>query len=93
VVILDPGGGSTTSVSITDVNGDGKPDLLTAIEGGVGVLLNNTTLVDTTPPAITLSSTPKILLPPNGKMIPVTISGTITDTGSGVNASTARRKG
>jgi hypothetical protein len=43
---------------------------------------------DTTPPEITISATPKTLSPPNGRMVPVTISGTITDAGSGVNAST-----
>jgi len=52
----------------------------------VGVLLNAT---DTTPSVIALSATPKVLWPPNGKMLPVTISGTITDTGSGVNLSRA----
>jgi hypothetical protein len=44
---------------------------------------------DVTPPVITVSATPKTLWPPNGRMVPVTISGTITDAGSGVNASTA----
>jgi hypothetical protein len=43
---------------------------------------------DVTPPMITVSATPKTLWPPNGRMVPVTISGTITDAGSGVNAST-----
>ena len=56
--------------------------------GAVSVLLNNTPF-DTTPPVITLSATPRILWPPNGRLAPVTLSGTITDTGSGVNASTA----
>jgi hypothetical protein len=41
---------------------------------------------DTTPPTITVSANPASLWPPNGKMIPVTVSGTITDSGSGVNA-------
>lgn len=44
---------------------------------------------DTTPPAITVSATPETLGPPNGKRVPVTISGTIKDAESGVNASTA----
>ncbi len=54
----------------------------------VGVLLNNTQ-ADTTPPVITLSATPRVLWPPNGKMVPVTVFGTITDTGSGVNVNSA----
>jgi hypothetical protein len=90
------GGSAPTSVAIADVNGDGKPDLLVAnlcanscpdVFGSVGVLLNNT--ADTTPPVITLAATPKLLWPPNGRMVPVRISGTITDVGSGVNVNSA----
>jgi hypothetical protein len=44
---------------------------------------------DTTQPAITITATPATLWPPNGRRVPVTIAGTITDAGSGVNASTA----
>ena len=44
---------------------------------------------DVTPPAITVSATPETLWPPNGKRVSVTISGTIKDAESGVNASTA----
>jgi hypothetical protein len=44
---------------------------------------------DVTPPVISVSATPQTLWPPNGRMVPVTISGTITDLESGVNASTA----
>jgi hypothetical protein len=47
---------------------------------------------DTTPPAIAVSATPSTLWPPNGKMVPVIVSGSITDDepdGTGVNASTA----
>jgi hypothetical protein len=47
--------------------------------------------VDTTPPGITISARPTTLWPPNRKLVPVTVSGTITDEpgGSGVDASTA----
>jgi hypothetical protein len=44
---------------------------------------------ETIPPAITVSASPSSLWPPNGKMVPVTISGSITDTVDGVNAATA----
>jgi hypothetical protein len=90
------GGHYARSVVAVDVNGDQKPDLLVANTCGhncsnvsVGVLLNNSAPFDTTPPVITLSATPKVLWPVDGKMVPVTISGTITDTGSGVNANSA----
>jgi hypothetical protein len=39
------------------------------------------------PPVVTISTDTTTLWPPNGKMMPVTVSGTIT--GSGVDASTA----
>jgi hypothetical protein len=46
--------------------------------------------VDTTPPAITVAANPATLWPPNGKLVSVTVSGTITDNragDSGVDAS------
>ena len=52
------------------------------------MLLNNSQF-DTKPPLITLSATPKFLWPANGTMMPVNVSGTITDAGSGVNARAA----
>jgi hypothetical protein len=90
------GGSAPTSVAIADVNGDGKPDLLVVnlcanscpdASGSVGVLLNNT--ADTTPPVITLFATAKVLRSSKGKIVQIKVSGTITDTGSGVNVNSA----
>jgi len=46
-----------------------------------------TAIADKTPPAIAISANPLTLWPPNGNMVPVTVSGTITDADSGVNLS------
>jgi hypothetical protein len=77
--------GAEASLAVGDLNGDGKPDVVTTCFGSVGVLLNQTPF-DRTPPAITFSATPKTLWPPNGQMVPVTLSGRITDNGSGLVA-------
>jgi hypothetical protein len=84
-VVFSSGGTWVTSVAVGDLNRDGKPDLVLANGSNVGVLLNNTPFC-TTPPLITVSTTPTALWPPNGKMVPVTVSGTITDTGCTVTA-------
>jgi hypothetical protein len=77
--------GAEASLAVGDLNGDGKPDVVSTYFGSVGVLLNQTPF-DKTPPAITFSATPKTLWPPNGQMVPVTLSGRITDNGSGLVA-------
>jgi hypothetical protein len=82
------GGIDTRCVAVGDLNDDGKPDVVVAIRnkssdsniGALGVLLNNG-CSDIIPPSIAVSVTPKDLWPPNGKLVPVTVSGTITDTG------------
>ena len=42
VVTFDTGSRFSSSVIIADVNGDNRPDLLTADDGGLSVLINNT---------------------------------------------------
>jgi hypothetical protein len=89
-LIYDTDAPSVLAVA-ADVNGDGKPDLLIGNAppvptGTISVLLNDSTPDDTAPPVVTVASTPKLLWPPNGTMVPVTISGTITDSESGVDA-------
>lgn len=84
-VVFSSGDVWVTSVAVGDLNADAKPDLVLANGSNVGVLLNNTSFC-TTPPMITLSTTPAALWPPNGKTVPVTVSGTITDTGCTVTA-------
>lgn len=44
--------------------------------------------IDKSPPALTASASPATLWPPDGKMVPITISGTITDPTSGVSTAT-----
>jgi FG-GAP-like repeat len=86
------GGYSAQSIAVADVNGDNKPDLLVtnfSIDffhlwtGAVSVLLNNS--ADTTPPVVTLFATATVLRLHRRKTVQISISGTITDTGSGVN--------
>ena len=63
------------------------PDPDTTNNSGSAASAIITAIADKTPPAIVISANPLSLWPPNGKMVPVTISGTITDTDSGVNLS------
>jgi hypothetical protein len=42
--------------------------------------------LDTIAPLITMEVAPRVLWPPNGKVVPVTVAGRITDIGSGLVA-------
>jgi hypothetical protein len=61
------------------------PDPDTTNNSGSASSATITAIADKTPPAIVISASPLFLSPPNGQMVPVTVSGTITDTDSGVN--------
>ena len=83
------------------ING-GAPDQLLTINTSTGiatVLINLSigsdfrhfhafVIVEEPLPVIQIRATPETLWPPNGKLVPVTITGTVMDIGSGVNPST-----
>jgi uncharacterized repeat protein (TIGR03803 family) len=70
-------GAQTGTISITD-NAAGSPQPI--ILSGTGI--------DNMPPTISILANPSTLWPPNGKPVPVTVSGAITDSGAGVNPTT-----
>lgn len=82
---------SAENLAIADFNLDGKPDVFVVyvpLTNAFSVFIN-TTVADTTPPVVTASAGPSILWPPSGRSVPVTVSGTITDAGSGVDLASA----
>ena len=82
----------TGSTASTQISGEGKNLVgLRALDnaGNISSLATVAVNIDLTPPTITASANPSSLWPPNHKMVPVTISGTMTDNGSGVDPSTA----
>ena len=81
--------GSSTSTQLT---AEGSYNVgLRALDnaGNISALATATVKIDVTPPVVNVSASPSSLWPANGKMVPVTVSGTITDSLSGVNPSTA----
>ena len=57
--------------------------------GNISALATAAFGIDLTPPVVNVAASPSSIWPPNGTMVPVTISGTITDSLSGVNPTTA----
>jgi hypothetical protein len=51
--------------------------------GNVSAVVTKTVMIDVTPPAITCSATPNVLWPPNGSLVPVTVSVSLRDAISG----------
>ncbi len=82
--------GSTTSATISAEGVTTVTYLATDNAGNNEASKTRTVRVDQTPPVITIAASPATLKPPNGQMVPVTISGTITDATSGVSVHTAK---
>jgi len=61
------------------------PDPDSTNNSGSAASATITAIADKTPPAIAITANPLSLSPPNGQMVPVTVSGTIADADSGVN--------
>ncbi len=81
--------GSSTSTQLT---AEGSYNVgLRALDnaGNISALATALVKIDVTPPVVNVSASPSSLWPVNGKMVPVTVSGTITDSLSGVNPGTA----
>jgi glycosidase len=81
--------GSSTSTHLT---AEGSYTVgLRAIDnaGNISALATSAFGIDVTPPVVNIAANPSTLWPPNGKMVAVSVSGTITDSLSGVNPSTA----
>ena len=51
--------------------------------GNISALVSRTVKIDLTPPTVTCSVSPSSLWPPNGKLVPVTATVTVTDAISG----------
>jgi hypothetical protein len=84
-----PTASSLENLGVGDFNSDGKSDVAVVYFAGNSTMsiFLNTTATDTAPPVITLSANLSTLWPPTGRTVPVVFSGTIIDTGSGVDAS------
>jgi uncharacterized protein len=85
------GGSFATCVSPVDYSGlaDGSHTFAVRAVATFGpkdpTPASSTWIVDTAPPVITVAASAPSLWPPNGKLVPDTISGTITDAPSGVD--------
>jgi hypothetical protein len=86
-VTVVPGSSASTQISGEGMNSANLRVLDNA--GNISSLVSQPVNIDLTPPAVSVSASPSSIWPPNGKMVPVQVSGTITDNLSGVNPSTA----
>ncbi len=86
-VTVAAGSSASTQISSQGTNSVSLRALDNA--GNISSLVSLAVNIDMTPPAVSVSANPSSLWPPNGKMVPVTVSGAITDSLSGVDPSTA----
>src|SRR5579872_488129 len=73
---------SGSSASVT-LNGQGATIVnLRAVDnaGNISALASKTVTIDLTPPTITCSASPNVLWPPDNKLVPVTVTVSVTDT-------------
>lgn len=76
------------SIAVEDLNLDGRLDLALihpAGDGSISILVNTSVASDTIAPVVSASATPAVLRPANGRMTSVIVSGTASDTGSGLD--------
>jgi len=81
------GSAASTQISSLGMNTVGLRALDNA--GNISALVTQAVNIDVTPPVITVSANPSSLWPPNHKMVPVIISGTMMDDLSGIDPTTA----
>jgi glycosidase len=77
--------GSSASFSL---NSAGQSTVLLRVldnAGNISALASQAVNIDLAPPVVGISASPTSLWPPNGKMVPVTVSGAISDSLSGVD--------
>jgi glycosidase len=86
-VTVVPGSNASTSISGQGTNSVGLRALDNA--GNISSLVTAAVNIDLTPPTVSVSVNPASLWPPNGQAVQVTVSGTISDSLSGVDPSTA----
>jgi hypothetical protein len=86
---IDYPGASFTAVRGISPDGTKLAGAFVDASSRVRGFLATTRAADTTSPVVTVAANPTTLRPPNGALIPVTVTGSITDSGSGVNVSTA----
>jgi hypothetical protein len=82
----------TGSSASTQISGEGRDSVgLRAIDnaGNISSLVTAAINIDLTPPVVNVSASPSRLWPPNGQMVPVTVFGSIADSLSGVDPSSA----